>query len=676
MKRSIYIVAFILIIFITACSSSKPTANDTFDTFVQNWNKEDFAEMYKMLSTDSKATYKSEEFIDRYTKIYNDLGISDLKVTYNEIEDEQLKKTNKDGKAILSFQVDMNSIAGPISYDYEANLVKEENEDDSEDWFVNWDSGFIFPELKDGGNITVKTTPPSRGDILDRNKMPLALNDEVREIGVVPGELGDNEANKEHLANSLNMSIKDIDEKINQGWVEPNLFVPLKTVLPSNKDLLQQVGAIDGVTSNKKEGRVYPLNKAAAHLVGYIGTVTAEDIKASEPGDYSPTDKIGKRGLEQLFEKQLKGESGASIYVKKEDEDDLIIAEKEVKNGKNVQVTIDVNVQEKIYNSYNGDAGTASAIDPKTGEALALVSSPSFDPNDILYGTSKDIWDNLSSDPETPLINRFSSTFAPGSVIKPLTAAIGLGNDSIDPDKGIEINGLTWSKDESWGNYKVRRVSTSSGPVDLADALIRSDNIYFAKQAVDMGKEKYVKGLKDFGIGEDLPFEYPIKSSTISSDGTIDNEVLLANTSYGQGEIQLSSLHMALAYTPFLNKGNLLKPTLLMDEEDKQIWHKELITADQAELMQDNLRKVVTEGTAKKADEASFPISGKTGTAELKLSTDSKNGVENGWFIGYPTDEEDILIAMMVEKTQDRGGSSYTVEKVTEALTNIRKSND
>src|SRR5690606_19448054 len=120
------------------------------------------------------------------------------------------------------------------------------------------------------------------------------------------------------------------------------------------------------------------------------------------------------------------------------------------------------------------------------------------------------------------------------SAFKPITSAIGLKNGSIDPQEELTIQGLTWSKD-GWGNYAVRRVSESSnGKVDLVDALVRSDNIYFAQQVVEMGAEPFVDGLKTFGFEEDFPFTYPISKSTISSDGKLDDEVLRANTGYGQ----------------------------------------------------------------------------------------------------------------------------------------------
>src|SRR5699024_2596920 len=191
-------------------------------------------------------------------------------------------------------------------------------------------------------------------------------------------------------------------------------------------------------------------------------------------------------------------------------------------------------------------------------------------------------------------------------------------------------------------------------------------------QAVDMGGEAMVSGLEQFGFGEELPFAYPIETSSISNDGTLDDEILRANTGYGQGELQISALHLALAYTPFLNDGTMLQPTLLKNEETNQAWKSDLITSDEAKRLQDDLRKVVTEGTAKAGNQADVHVSGKTGTAELKLSNDDVTGEENVWFVGYRTEDKEILIAITIEHTEDKGGSSYTVEKVTSILDELK----
>lgn len=670
MRKGIFITLIILITLITACTKEEEvTPHERFDLYIDLWNHQEFTKMYDMISTDAREEFSPEHFIDRYNKIYEDLNVSELKVSYNKLSDEDLEIAMEEGEATLPFTVTMESIAGPINFEYDATLIQEGSEEEEDkEWFIAWNPGFIFPALKDGGEIKFETSSPMRGEILDRNRMPLAINDYVYEVGIVPGKLGDQpEEQQKQIANVLDVSVEVIDAELNAEWVKPDSFVPIKKIPKTEESTIAKLQEIDGIMTREVIGRVYPLGEAAAHLVGYIGPINAEELEDKDPGEYGPNDFIGKRGLEQLYEERLKGEKGIKILVIQDDGSEEVLAETPVKDGENISLTIDVNIQEKIYQAYEDEAGTSAAIHPLTGETLALVSSPAFDPNEFLYGISQNRLDELENDPQTPMINRFSATYAPGSVIKPITAAIGLENGAIDPDEGLEIKGLTWSNGEGWGDYKVRRVSETNKPVDLADALIRSDNIYFAMQAVEMGSKSLTNGLEQFGFGEQLPFEYPFMNSTISSSGTLEGEVQVANTSYGQAEIEISALHLATAYTAFLNKGNMLKPTLLTTEETGQVWKESLVSPDHAELIQEILRDIVLEGTATVAKNDDLAISGKTGTAELKLSHDSE-GHENGWFVGYPTENQDILIAMMIEQVEDIGTSTFVAEKVANLL--------
>lgn len=663
--KRIVVVGLLFLLFLSACSSNEPTPNERFNQFISLWNEQSYDEMYDFLSTDAKEVYPKEDATDRQQKVYEDLNVANLEVTAKELSDDEIKQALETGEATIPFSVSMETIAGEISFDYEATLVQETLDDEETNWFVEWNPGFIFPELKDGGKLNIQEHEPKRGEILDRNQMPLAINDTVHEIGIIPANFNIEQSGDE-VARLLGISEESIETALHADWVQPDLFVPLKTINDEKK--VAELLAIDGITARDTTGRIYPAGEAAAHLVGYIRPVTAEDLE--EHPEYEESDMIGSRGLEQLYEEKLRGEKGYTITVTNPDEEEIVLAEKPVQDGENIMVTIDINIQEKIYDTYDGDAGTAAAIDPKTGETLALVSSPAFNPNDILYGDAS-IWEKLEENKKEPLLNRFAATYAPGSVFKPITAAIGMKQGTLDPNEGLTIEGLTWSNGEGWGNYEVRRVSTSNGPVDLKDALVRSDNIYFAMQAVKMGADAYIEGLHEFGFGEDLPYEYPITASTISTSGELDNEVLLANTSYGQGEVEMSALHLAASYTIFLNEGKMIKPTLLTTEDTAQVWQENLITKEQAKIIDDALEAVVEDGTGKAAQKADVQISGKTGTAELKL-TAGEDGEENGWFVGYPTDKQNILIAMMVEQTQDRGGSSYTTEKFVDIINDLK----
>lgn len=668
----ILLLSISLLLFFTACSKDEITLEDRFDTYVAHWIEQDFTSMYDMLSEETLETYAPEDFIDRYNKIYEDLHVSELNVTFDSMAKDDLETAVEKEQATIPFTVNMETVAGPITFDYEATLIQQ-GEEDNKDWFIEWDPGFIFPPMKDGGEIGFQTDTPRRGEILDRNQMPLAINDIVYEVGVVPENLEANsEQEKRQIAEWLNISVEAIDEELNAGWVKPDSYVPLGQVPKTNDTVVKELSALDSVQVREVTGRVYPAGEAAGHIIGYVGSITAEELENRDPEIYGPNDIVGKYGLERIFDEQLKGERGIKITVSQEVGDDIVLAEKEVKDGENIQLTLDVNIQEELYKAYDDKAGTAAAIHPKTGETLALVSSPAFDPNELVYGNTQRITKELEEDPRLPLINRFAATFAPGSALKPITAAVGINNGTLDPNEGLEIKGLTWDNGEGWGDYQVRRVSQTDQPVDLADALIRSDNIYFAMQAVDMGIDSFVSGFEAYGFGEEIPFTYPLTESTISSTGEIDNEVLLANTSYGQGEIEVSSLHLAVAYTPFLNNGDMIKPTLLIDDDTEQVWKEQLISSDDAKLIKDILSDVVMKGTASTAKRDELKISGKTGTAELKLSSDEA-GEENGWFVGYPTDDEDILIAMMIEGVEDLGGSGYPADKVADVLIEIKK---
>lgn len=662
-KKSLWMILFIALL--AGCSEEQTDPTNTLNQYAEAVEEGDYESLYHLFSQETKDTYSEEESALRLGKLYDDIAATDIEINIQQLEERELANAYDDGIATIPFTVSMNTIAGEISFDYQAELTLIEKEDEEDSWLINWDSGFIFPDLADGGEIRISTNEPERGVILDKNQMPLAINDTVYEFGVIPSELGENEAQREEIARLLGMSVDSINSSIEAEWVEDDLFVPLKTILPDDSDTVQELNAIDGVSYREINGRVYPEGEITAHLVGYLRSVNAEDLEELDPTEYTSSDRIGARGLESLFEEELRGKKGATIQVTKDDGEDVTLAETEAVDGENITVTIDINIQDDVFQGFDEEPGNAAVIDPKTGETLALVSSPSFDPNDILYGTAPNYWADMEEDELQPMLNRSSSTFAPGSVIKPVTGAIGLKNGTIEYDEGIEIDGLQWE------DYNVTRVSTSDGPVDLDDALVRSDNIYFAMKAVEMGGDAFVEGLHEFGVGEEFPYTYPVSDSTISNSGELDDNYLLAHTSYGQGEIEMSALHLATTYSAFLNNGDMIQPTLLTDEETGQFWKEGLVTEEQANQIQESLRNVVTEGTGKPAEEADFPISGKTGTAELKL-TGEDSGDENSWFVGYPTDDQDLMIAIMVEGTKNNDRSSG-VEKATEILMDIKE---
>ncbi|GER68762.1 penicillin-binding protein 3 [Weizmannia acidilactici] len=662
MKKRLWIAVLLLAVFAALAGCEKtPTPNERLSDYIKLWKQEKFTDMYQnYLSEFAKKQYASKDVAGRYKKVYGDLNISQLKVSYKTLEKDAYQ--NKD-KVTVPLNISFQTSGGKVTYKDKVVLVKEKK-DKKENWYVNWKPSLLLPHLTKGDTIKVSEQNPVRGEILDRNGKGLAINGKVYQIGIIPEQMkGDKTAAMQKAAGLLDISTDEIKQKLDENWVQPNLFVPIKKVSMHDKALVKKVTSIPGFSSQTVDARIYPYGKAAAHLTGYIGAIAGEELKKLKDKGYTANSIIGKRGLEQLYDEQLRGQAGEKIYIQKQDGSTYTVAEKKVKNGKDIKVTIDAELQKKIYNQMKDDAGTASAINPKTGDVLALVSTPAFDPNDFILGMSVSAYAKLEKDPAQPLINRFALAYAPGSTIKPVTGAIALNTGTTTAGATKTITGTSWQKNADWGSYKITRVHVNNSPENMEKALVLSDNIFFAQTALDIGADKFVKGLKSFGIGEDIPFNYPLKASQISSNGKFASDIQLADTGYGQGQMEMNILHLALCYTPFINGGDELHPNLQAGEKTR-VW-KHPISSKTADTIAGMLRQVVADpsGTAHAADIPGASLAGKTGTAELKASQSDKNGKENGLFVVYDTKKKDVLVAMLVEDVKDRGGSGLVVKK-------------
>lgn len=665
MKKLFWLLPMILIAILAGCNNDKPTPDERLSQYIKLWNDQKFDEMYDYLSSDAKKSVSKEDYVSRYEKLYSDLEITDLDVSYKKLSDDQKDDNKKKESTEIPFTAKMNSMAGEISFDKDARLVKEER-DKEDNWYIDWDTTYIFADLGADDKVSLETVPAERGAIMDVHENPLAMNGIIYQIGLVPEQMENETTEVEKLANLLDIKKETIEKALSADWVQPNLFVPIKKLATGDQAYLEKLFALPGVQKQDVAGRIYPYGEAAAHLIGYIGNITAEELEEQKGKGYTGSDVIGKRGLEQVYEEKLRGANGATISIKKSDGTAVTLADKEVKNGENIMLTIDGDLQKKIYDEMDGEAGAAAAINPTTGETMALVSSPSYDPNKVVAGLTTSEQEDYNNNKLEPFTNRFKNTYAPGSVLKPIVAAAALTEGVITPEQERKITTKQWQKDKSWGKYYVTRVHTSSAPVNLADALLYSDNIYFAQTALDLGKDKYTTELKKFGFEEDFDFAYPITKATI---GKLDSDILLADSGYGQGQVQTSVIQLATAYTPFVNGGNLIKPVLLQDDKKGTVWKEGVMSSSTANTISDDLQQVIDNpsGTARAGKISGMTLAGKTGTAELKAKQGEK-GTENGWYVTYDKKDKDILIAMMIEGVQDKGGSSHVVKKVKNIL--------
>lgn len=637
-----------LILLLGGCSETA-SPEERLKEYITLWNDQKFEKMYSdLVSASAKDKFKEEQYVDRYEKVYKDLEITDLSVK-SAFKDE--KEVKGQESISLPIQVKMNSLAGPIEFEKEVTM-KLETKDDEENWYVDWDTTYIFPELQPDDKIGIKKTTGKRGEILDRNGNGLAINGIAQTVGIIPENF--DESKKAELTKLLNLSADYIDKQLNQSWVQPSYFVPIKTIQNNEKELIEKIKAFNGVRFQEKEIREYPYEESAAHLTGYVGTVTAEELEKNKDKGYSNDTVIGKRGLEQLLEDKLRPIDGYTIYIDRE-ENPVVIAETEAQDGENFRLLIDAELQKLAFQNMKGVAGTFAAVQPETGDVLALVSSPSFNPNDFVLGISSEKYSQLEKDEKQPLLNRFAATYSPGSTIKPIIAAIGLSTGKLDPNKELDIKGLKWSKGKEWGTASITRVSDPGHPVNLQTALKISDNIYFAQTALSIGEKDLINGFKQLGIGEEkFPLEYPVRASQYSNNDKLESSKLLADTGYGQGEVLMSMVHLSSIYGTIVNDGKLMKPRLYLDTETA-VWHDSFITAEQAKILQTDLRKVVTSGTGKAANTPKLELAGKTGTAELKKTQDEE-GVENGLFVAYDQKNPKAVMSLLIEDVQNNGG--------------------
>lgn len=497
-------------------------------------------------------------------------------------------------------------------------------------------------------------------------------------------------ASVERLAALLEVSPESIEKKLAAKWVKADSFVPIKTIQKlTDQELMAEAPGeevqkkieleealldIPGVLITDVEIRDYPLGRAASHLTGYIQQVTAEDLEKHPGEGYRANSVIGRSGMELLYEKELKGQDGCEIAILNDaGQKKSVLAQVPKRDGQTIKLTIDAGLQKELYAAYAEDKSCSVAMDPFTGEVLALVSTPSFDSRDFVYGMSQTLWDSLNEDERLPLYNRFRQKLSPGSSFKPVIAAIGLETGAIDPDMDYGNEGLQWQKDAGWGNYYVTTLHAYE-PVTLENALIYSDNIYFAKAALRIGSDNLIESLKKLGFGEPMPFEISMAASQYSNSEGIDSEIQLADSGYGQGEVLVNPLHLAALYTGFANGGDIIRPYLLYKgEAEPEIWLEKAYTPDTAALVEQGLEQVLRSphGTGHEAYREDIPLAGKTGTAEIKLSKEDTSGTELGWFCVFTTQKDTatpILLLSMTEDVKGRGGSGYVVNKTNSVL--------
>ncbi|HJC14938.1 MAG TPA: penicillin-binding transpeptidase domain-containing protein [Candidatus Fusicatenibacter intestinigallinarum] len=671
----------------TLAGRGSRTAAETLEAYTEALNQREYGTMYRLLDEESRRETDEETFTERNGKIYE--GIEAENITVEILSEGNENRTSGRTTQSVTYQMTMDTLAGEVSFRQTAVFHK----DGREDYLLSWNDGLIFPNLQEEDKVRVETLNAQRGSIYDRNGILLAGQGVVSSVGLVPGKMSGEPEDLQRLAELLDTTVDAIQNKLSAFWVKDDSFVPIREIKksgldmevlgkasmnePSSDSLAGQLLEIPGVMVTDASERVYPLGEAAAHLVGYVQNITAEELEKHEGEGYTTSSVIGKSGVESLYEEELRGSSGGQIMIVDEDgADKELVLRKEAVDGTDITLTVDAELQRQLYEVYQEDQSVSVAMNPRTGEVLALVSTPAYDNNLFVLGMSENTWNAIRENEAQPMLNRFRATFVPGSSFKPIIAGIGLSTGTLDAEEDMGAAGTSWQKDESWGNYYVTTLH-GTDPANLENAMVLSDNIYFARAALNMGQETLTEQLDRLGFNERVPFDIWTTESTYANEEGEWTEIQLADSGYGQGQILVNPLHLAAMYSAFVNGGDMIEPYLRVTEDRQPtVWVENAFTEEAAETVKNDMIQVVEqpEGTAHGCRMEGVTLAGKTGTAEIKDSQEDTDGIELGWLGILTPDremEDSFLLMTMVQDVRDRGGSGYVVSKTMEVLPGI-----
>lgn len=598
--------------------------------FYKNVNNHKYEELYNLVETDMS----KEEFTNKMKSVYDGMEVSSAWVTIS------INLKNSD-VVNLKYVTNLNTIAGKLTFSNKSTLVKVNGK-----YKIKWDNSFLYPKLKNNQKIRVSTLKAKRGAIYDRNKNILAKDAKAYSIGIVAGKIKSDD-DLRVISKLLNITYKDIKAELAKPYVVDGTFVHLKNIDREQQELKTALLKIPAVKIIDYDIREYPYNEKLSTLLGFV------------------QNDDGKSGLELTLNSQLKGLNGCEIYVDDDGINVETILKKDRVNGKNIDLTIDVKLQELIYEKFKDVESATVAMNYTTGEILALVSTPSYETNKISLGISDNEWNEIVNNKKKPLFTRFLSKYTPGSTMKPIVAAIGLDTDSFTDTENFGKSVKTWQKDSSWKDFYVTTLEVYNGESNLEKALIHSDNVYFAKAALKIGKNLFKQELDRYGFNKPLNFE---QNTDISVYGNIDSEAKLAVSGFGQGEMEVNPIFMAKIYSAFANNGNVVTPYILQKEGNDQntVNSVNLIKPLTANKIKNDLKKVIDEGTGKLAKIDGKNLYGKTGTAEIKMTKDDKSGEEIGWFNVF--DDNKLLIVNMVENAKKLNGSKFSVKNLREVF--------
>lgn len=656
---------------LVSCSEAAPLPAQAALAYLEAFSDMDFETMWALCRP--AAAIDEDAFMKKHQTIFSGLGITEVEIT-------DVSELDENGLFHYTAAYHTKDY-GVLTSEYNAKMISKSGQS-----YVQWDYSLIFPEMDEGCTVRVRTLKASRGEIFAADGSLLAANAFADTLYMDISKVVDIAEVASAAAPITKLTDTEIIKLFNEAQEEGTQIVVLGTFFADEltQEQKQSVLSSTGLGIDDKMYtpiRDYPLRESASHVIGYTGYPKEDAL----PEGYTVSDRLGVSGLEQAYETQLRGQDGKLVCIEnKWGKNIRTLFEQPMEQGQDLRLTIKPWLQKRAYelleNSLVQDqSGVAIVMDASTGFVEAMVSYPSFDNNMFTFGVSKEDWDYLmAAESNQPLFSRATQgLYPPGSVFKPFTATAALEAGVITSETVFdeEIVDDKWTpKEEGWTFPPITRIEDSGSPLRLENAMVYSDNIFFAFAALELGENEFFEYLERIGLKDAAPFELPLKKANLVNSTTMVTRKLLADTGYGQGELLLTPLQLTAMYTAFANgTGNMQEPILVqkicrtqgvdyatLSERAATPWVQGAVSKRSLDILSPILSAVVQSGTGKPVRIRGVGIAGKTGTAELG----NDKSREISWFAGYWTEGYyDRLVVVMVDVAAEDGAVKFEIAK-------------
>lgn len=553
--------------------------------------------------------------------------------------------------------------------------------------------GDYYARLADGNRIRIIPSLAPRGTFFDRHGEILVTNRPGFTVSLLNLDTPVSDEVIERLSNLLKISTNDIKKKIatHSGFdpirIKHDVGAEILTIIEEQKALYP------GVVIEVQPIRHYLYKSQGAHTYGYVSEINDVELEKKKEEGYRPGDIVGQSGLERIYDKEIRGiNGGEQVEVDVLGKPVQILGKKELVPGNDLYLTIDLEVQASAEKAIDeqlkligAKAAAAVVMNPQTGEVLALVSRPAFDPNLFAHGISVKDWNEINNNPDNPMDNKaISGEYPPASAFKIITGLAALSLGKVGEKEKIFDSGKYWLGEK--GNAS----GEALGWLDFKEAMAYSDNVYFYELGYRLGIDNLEKFARMFGLGAKTGINLPYEAEGLVASRKYKEEMYeedwyiseTLDAAIGQGFNLVTPLQAAMIMSQIAANGKRYEPYLVkrimsakgeVVKEYKPVLKGTLdVSMSDLLLVQEGLHDVAHYGTAASIFGGSFPIdiAAKTGTAE------NSQGKDHGWFVAYgPFDNPSVVVAVLVEQGGYGSQSAVPIgKKILETVFHLNKS--